>query len=346
MVTTRRAVCERRAKAAVAWFAGLFLLVQLAGGWLLDHAWLALRFPTAARLLAHLDAQHRPADIVLLGSSRFGLGLHGGRIAQVLSQGQPGCKPFVFNASIEAGDAISAEFMLDQMLARGCLPKLAVVEVSPESVNAWNQWMGFHVRRQMRWEDFPGWLMDLGRARQLTRVLGYRFTPLYVHRTHLWKAVARHWAAEGPPQAVANTDPEALTWNEVLGMEPRMTRTRPAAWAMPDRNLRNYATSGASAAALIRMADKCRRHGIDVLLVGVPVTLPHRRLYRPEVETAFLAFVRQLTREHGCRFVDYRATLPDQLFWDNHHLFPEGCEAFSRKLAEEVLLEVWRSQRP
>jgi hypothetical protein len=55
--------------------------------------------------------------------------------------------------------------------------------------------------------------------------------------------------------------------------------------------------------------------------------------------------VEQLTREHGCRFVDFRAAIPDHLFWDNHHLFPAGGEAFSRKLAEEVLLEVWRAKQ-
>lgn len=340
---------HRRAKSAVVWFAALFLLVQLAGSWLLDHAWLPLRFPTAARLLAHLDKHHRPPDIVLLGSSRFGIGLHGGHIAQVLADRQSGCKPFVFNACIEAGDAISAEFMMDAMLARGIRPKLAVVEVSPESVNAWNQWMGHHVRRQMRWGDFPGWVADLTRAHQFTRVLGYRFTPLYVHRAHLWKGAARRWSAEGPPTVPADTDPEALTWSDILGEKLNFPRPRPADWVtqgldLPRRYLRKYATNGASAAALIRIADKCRQHGIEVLLVGVPVTSPHRQLYRPEVETAFLTFMEQLTREHGCRFVDYRATMPDPLFWDNHHLYPEGCEAFSRKLAEEVLLEVWRAK--
>lgn len=342
---------NRRAKATVVWFVVLFLLVQLAGSWLLDNAWLPLRFPTAARLLAHLDTLHRPPDVVLLGSSRFGIGLHGGRIAQVLAERRPGYKPFVFNACIEAGDAISAEFMMDEMLARGIRPKLAVVEVSPESVNAWNQWMGHHVRRQMRWRDFPDWLVDLARSSQLTRVLGYRFTPLYVHRAHLWKAAARWWNAEGPPIASAGSDPEALTWNEVLGVKLDFPRPRPPDWVtlgldLPRRYLKKYATTGASAAALLRIADKCKQLGIDVLLVGVPLTAPHRKLYRPEVETAFLAFIERLTREHGCRFVDYRATMPDHLFWDNHHLYPEGCEAFSRQLAEDVLLEMWRAKQP
>ncbi|MBL8792300.1 MAG: hypothetical protein JNM56_00190 [Planctomycetia bacterium] len=346
-MTTRKLLLDRRAKQSVVWFAGLFLLVQLAGSWLLDHPWLPLRFRTATRLLAHLDANHRRPDVVLLGSSRFGIGLHGGTIAEVLAEGHSGDKPFVFNSCVEAGDAISAEFMFDALLERGVRPQLVVMEVSPETVNAWNLWMNYHMRRQMRWEDFPPWLMDLARAHQHTRVLGYRLTPLYVHRCQLWEAVAQRWRSA--PSFSRDADREAQTWHEVLDVKMTYPRPRPEGALLVGldlvrRYLRQYRTDGASAQALTRIADKCRRHGIEVLLVGVPLTSPHRALYRPEVESAFLAFMDCLTREHGCRFVDYRASMPDDFFYDNHHLYPEGCDAFSRKLATETLRDLWRAK--
>ena len=52
---------------------------------------------------------------------------------------------------------------------------------------------------------------------------------------------------------------------------------------------------------------------------------------------AYTAYVRRLTETYGCRFLDYRDALPDQCFFDVHHLNLEGSHYFMRKLTHEVL---------
>ena len=64
-------------------------------------------------------------------------------------------------------------------------------------------------------------------------------------------------------------------------------------------------------------------------------------MYTPEIDHAFLCRVVDVSRRFDCRFVDYRARIPDDYFLDNHHLHRTGGQYFSRLLAQEVLAPAW-----
>jgi hypothetical protein len=101
--------------------------------------------------------------------------------------------------------------------------------------------------------------------------------------------------------------------------------------------LRGYEISGLAAESLDRLLDRCRDHGIQVILVVPPVTSIQRVEYTPDIESAFRAYVAGLTKRRGLRTLDFRARLPDDLFVDNHHTSAEGARTFSRMLAREAV---------
>jgi hypothetical protein len=93
---------------------------------------------------------------------------------------------------------------------------------------------------------------------------------------------------------------------------------------------------------LERLLDRCRRSGIPVVLVGVPVSSPYQRATTPAIDAAFLEYVHHLEQCYGCSYSDWRTRLADGYFIDGHHANPAGAVFFSRHLAAELLADRWR----
>ncbi|MFL5242988.1 MAG: hypothetical protein ACJ8FY_12845, partial [Gemmataceae bacterium] len=68
-----------------------------------------------------------------------------------------------------------------------------------------------------------------------------------------------------------------------------------------------------------------------------PVTSHHRAIYQPAVDQAFLAYMHKMETTYGCAFYDCRESLPDDLFFDHHHVEWAGTMVFSRLLAKDIL---------
>ena len=353
---------QRRARAALAWAVALFLLAQLTASLLLDYVCPLIRFPSAARVLATARAWGH-VDVVCLGSSRFESGISPPDVSRLLRQDSAEPPVEVLNAAVPCGSPVVFEFLFDRLLQEGARPSLVVVEVSPETLNDHSSWLSMQVRRQLRWDDVPTYLADVWGARELPVLLQTRLLPLYSQRRQIWLAAGdaldRLLApAEEPPLPA----PARVTAVLPLPAEAR----EPAGDTGPGRGLHaltaeqeatsrggaavvrdwlgRYHTGGTAVAALERLARRCREHGMDLVLFGVPVSSFHRQAYTPDVEAAFRAQMDRLTRAGGCRFVDCRDQVPDGLFRDVHHLLPEGGRFFSRKLAHDVLAPVWHAR--
>jgi hypothetical protein len=345
-------------RSVLLWAAGLFVAMQLSASLLLDYAWPLVRFPSARHVLAHLAAEPDRPDIVSLGSSRFEAGIISTEISCLLNQEFRLEPPVVFfNASVPAGDSIAGEFMIHRLLEAGARPKLLLIEISPETLNHYNDWLGLHVRRQLCWHDMPGYFLEVTRSLQLVRWLGERVNPVYYHREELWHVTAEEWQrltgrteskpAPASAEIVADAGP---AWDKLLRPPgtPLLSETaelsRVGAFDVIRRWLRHYRIQGGNVKALERVLRLCRKEGIQVVMIGIPVTQPHRDAYTPEINREYLSFLEGLTRTYGFRFVDYRARVPDNLFVDTHHLSPEGGLYFSRVLTYEVLAPFWHGQ--
>jgi hypothetical protein len=321
--------------------------MQLLGGLLLDHFVLAVRFPEANAIVERSATEGSP-DVVILGSSRF-RGIDVDEIARFLpGDGSP---RRILNASVAAGDPIAADFVFERLLeqGQGATPRRILIEVSPDTLNHRDYWLRYHLQRQITWAELPAYLSDAWAMREIGTLFLSRTVPLYYFRGKIADEVARRWSDESVarperlPKGVRRATAH-VNWDELLCVEPRPLTPRQLALFRagvdhPRRMLADYQTGGNAGAALERVLQRCAARGIQVVLVGAPVTSWYRSTYTPEINAAYHACVTELCRAHGCDFFDYGARVPDYLFVDVHHLSAEGAVYFSRLLARELLCE-------
>lgn len=346
---------SRRGRRALLWAFTVFVLVQLGGGLVLDYIWPELRFPTAYLTFKALQQQAKAPDVMCLGSSRFGAGFAQEQIRDILREETGDTTLTVFNAAIEAGDLVTADFIMEGVLEQGTKPRVVVIEVSPETLARRGEWMGQHVLRQLTWEDVPEHLGDIWRSGNMVRLLSARLLPLHMHRHEICRPVRDHVAALlSPPKKKGkkqSTQPAASTqgvpWEVFMELDQQVANPAKTSAGLPviRRWLKNYSVGGGAGRALERLVQRCREEEVQVILVGVPVTEAHRALYTPEIDHAFLARLVDVSRRYHCRFVDYRGRIPDDYFLDNHHLHRSGGYYFSKLLAQETLAPVLLERR-
>ncbi len=365
---------RRSARRVLLWMLIPTVLLQLVVNLVMDRDRPELRSPHLARVLANVRATPG-ANVVCLGTSRFGMGLSVAEIqTQLRAAGDPSLT--VFNDSVPSGDFDTSDFVLRAMLRKGWRPALAVIEICPEMVNRRNRLLGAHVMPPLTRKSASTYLADLVLSRNLRRLFVERLIPVYRYRRSLWGEVSRGLAkishkvrssqsstrrtalpsrpvsqdGSGEPSygaapahaesaQAARPTAEELYLNGDPSMDPRRLTNenlpRVRTW------LENYRIGGTSSLGLERLLRRCREHGMEVILVAPPVAGCQRALYTPAVENVFVPYMHQLEQAYQCRFVDCRDWVPDELFYDNHHLRPPGQSLFSRQLTRDVLVPRW-----
>jgi hypothetical protein len=355
---------KRRCQSVLLWAVGSFLITHLVGGLLLDYCWPLVRFPSGAAVLDSLSRMPDPR-MVLLGSSRVAIGISQGEVATLVQRQCHLDKPYwIFNAAVPAGDSITMEFLLGELLQRGVKPDWIVVEVSPETLSEYNEWLGVHVRRQLRWDHVPAYLVQTCRAGQGLRLLSARFFSLFFHRQQILEETGTtlsHWfesicprRPDSVPRSLMRNprkpDRGPIDWECLLEPPEREVtrelrdRIEHTAQFQLGRWLRHFRIAGSSPRALESILRLCQQHKIGVLLIRMPVTAAHRSKYTPQMEQEFEAYLTGLLERYPIRSIDCRDWLADGLFVDNHHLHAKGQEHFSRLLTYHVLLPLLQDQ--
>ena len=305
-----------------------FALAQVMAGLLFDHVWPEVRFPFLYRQIAKVEAS-TPPTLVCLGSSRFGTSLLEEDMNRVLREA------YAFNAAVPAGDPLSSEYVLDQLLAHGIRPRTVVIEILPEALNHRICWMKSHVERQLGWEDLPTHFSEIVRTEQLSAYCQGRLFPLYAYRRGVFTFVS-----DKVRQAVRKD--QAATWKRALGDIPTLSPqekqrlTREGLERVTD-NLADYDPNGLATDALVRILTRCRAERIEPILVIAPVSSMHRKLYTPEIEYAFQQKVQEICSRFSCACLDCREVIPDEEFYDNHHASRAGGKLFSEWLMQRLL---------
>ncbi len=357
---------DRRSRTVLVCGLSCFLAVQVLGGLLLDYCWPVLRFPSFADVLSALAMTPAPR-IVFLGSSRFQCGIDQEEAAALVQKRcrLPGPYP-VLNASVPAGDPITAEFLLTQLFRKGVRPEWVVLEISPETLNEYHEWLGIHVRRQLRWEHVPGYLIQTVWSGQGMRFLSARLFAPYLHRDQILRACNVNLFSLSPVPgtrgdnteraAAVRTPPpwdyskDVTDWDQVLRPPHRSVsaKLRKLIQLTTDRQvgrwLAHFRIAGNSPAALERTLQLCQQRHVRVLLLAAPVSSPHRQTCTPAIEQQFQAYLAGLVQKYSCRFADCRDWMQDGHFLDNHHLGAEGRVYFSRLLAYHVLAPLKQDQ--
>ena len=285
----------RRGRRALLWAVAVFALAQFGGGLLLDYVWPELRFPTAHLTFKALQQQPRSPDVMCLGSSRFGAGFQQGNIQEVLRDDTGDAQVTVFNAAIEAGDLVTADYIMEHALNQGVRPRVVVIEVSPETLARRCEWMGQHVLRQLTWADVPDHLGDVWRSENLVRLLSARLLPLYMHRQQICRRTCegveksvQTFLAQAKQKKRKKKTPETVNqgvpWEVFMELDQQVANPAKTSAGLPAvrRALKDYGVGGGSARALERLVKRCRERDIQVVLVGVPVTEAHRACTHPK----------------------------------------------------------------
>jgi hypothetical protein len=348
---SRRAAFGRRSRTAIGWALGLFVVVQVASGLVLDYGTPLIRFPSARSVLGVARQDPTPPSFAFFGSSRTGAAIYHDDLNHILAEpGKP--LPRTISMAVPAADAIAMEFLLDQLLESGPIPKWAVIEVSPETVNAENTWwMSVHVLRQLNWEHVPTHIQAAIKGKAAWPFLEARLVPTYTYRKQIvaeTKETIVDWlpkkeAAGQGPAVTPDPSPVPLNWADLIRAPAKppddqlIENSRVGGQTIIRKSLTPYRVGGLSATALERMLVKCRSAGVRTILLGIPTCSAHRAEYTPAIEDEYDAFVRRLVTEYGCRYVDGRDWVPDTLFLDTLHVDIDGGKLFTRRLAGEVL---------
>jgi hypothetical protein len=337
------------------WGLGVFATVQLAVGLLCDYRWVQVRFPEAAFALAKTQRQaqtrsadRRQASVVCLGSSRLGCGFRPAEIRRGLEECGADFDVRVFNAAVPCGDLLTAEFILQELIAQGTLPNVLVVEISPETIARRNEWLIHDLKRLATWSNLPTYFSSAISSKILRGWYWQsRLLPVYSYRQPLRELA--YLSHAGPPSFLREAPPEeAVRWfaTEDSAAGARINTFAANKWAnltFFQDWLSHYSIGGQPTKALHGLLRCCNQHGIDVVLVAPPVATPMRALYDARLEAAFRQYMENVVKTHRCRFADYRNRCDDKCFTDPYHLHRAGGNKFSRELAREMLSPLLRN---
>ena len=104
--------------------------------------------------------------------------------------------------------------------------------------------------------------------------------------------------------------------------------------------LRNFEVTPRSDRMVRAVIDLCHREGIAVSLLIMAEGSDFRALYSKAAQASIRDYTAGLCREYAIGVIDARDWMPDDAFFDGHHLLPGSAADFSRRLAA-MLEKVW-----
>jgi hypothetical protein len=343
---------RRTAPRAVAWGIALFAAVQLGLG-LAAELYPRIRDPLygdkLVKLQRRLPAEQTPT-VVMLGSSRTGLAFHG-KLAEQVLVAELGRPAMAFNYGVPASGPVTHLVYLNRLLADGVTPDVLVLEVMPSMLidgpgaPLEKNWfyadrLTFAEQETVIRHGFPAG--DV-RERWWKSVL----VPAYTLRFQLMSRISPSWLpwqlrfdwSRGSDECGWGT-----TARQSIGDTGRARRI--------DQARAEYAPllavlypGGPAVRALEELLAVCRDRGIAVRLVLMPEGSAFHGFYGPGVNDRLVAFLNALTDRAGVpRVVDCRGWLPDAAFYDSHHMFAAGAEAFTDRLTREVIAPTLRRE--
>jgi hypothetical protein len=333
----------RRARAAVLAGLAAFAALELGLG-LASELYVRIRDPFYGDKLVKLHAklQARPSRpcVVMLGTSRTGFAFHGTRIEDRLRAA--GRDAAAFNYGVPASGPVTHLLYLRRLLADGVTPDLLLVEVLPsmladrpsgplEGLWVFGDRLTYSELETVERFGFPSEVRSQWRAAT--------FHPWYALRFQLLSRVVQSWVpwhlrfdwSRGSDGSGWGTFPrDAVTPAEQAAGHARAHHEYAPV-------LSDLTPGGPAGAALKELLAVCRERGIPAKLVLMPESTTFRGWYPPAVRERLDVFLRGVCAEYGCELIDARGWLADGAFTDGHHLLRPGAEAFSDRLADDVL---------
>jgi hypothetical protein len=337
-----RLILARRSALALACAVVAFAAGQLALGVAVEHWLPAARDPEYAARVALLRARRAEAPdrplVLVLGSSRVEMGLRAGPVGVTPS----GREALVFNFGMSgAGPQLDLVF-LRRLFAEGVRPDLLVLEVLTPALNQ----PGEHPVEE-NWLD-AGRLRDAERGflghyhsdpgRTLRQWLKGRL-PCVWHRDHLRALLALD------PRDVTGSASSPYGWHSYFEEPTPEQRGRNSDFARGQYagTWGEFRLADGPARALADALAMCRQRDVPVALLLMPEGPTFRAHYPPSMRAGIDAHLRAASDRWGVPLIDARDWLPDEAFYDSHHLTADGATTFTERFERESLPPLLRN---
>jgi hypothetical protein len=99
----------------------------------------------------------------------------------------------------------------------------------------------------------------------------------------------------------------------------------------------NATLANGPAQAVRDLAALCRRERLPFAFLLMPECSQFREMYAPSFRAGLDGLFADIRRGGEFELIDARCWVPDDGFWDGHHLHVEGATVFSDRFAREVL---------
>ncbi len=326
---------SRCTRGTVAWYLFGLLAVQAALGLYIERSAVRLRDPIYADRLARLQRCRRAQPdrplVVVLGSSRSLMGLDAGRVSAA-----PGA-PLVFNFSELAAGPMLEQVFLRRLLADGVRPDLVVLEVVPlhlaTGIGVSGEEVGLSLAR-LSWSEMNG-VAGHYRFPLLTRGrwLLYRGLGGFSSRADLHNALridcpAGSEDSGGDPHGFF-AYPRPSEETRLIGIRDHLRRFGP--------KLARARLAAGPAAAVRDLIGLCRRERLPFVVTFMPECSGLREQHTPAFRAALEGLLAELQAEGAFELIDARTWVPDEGFWDCHHLHTDGARIFTDRFLQEGL---------
>jgi hypothetical protein len=333
---------DRLRRAELLWYLAGFLAVQAALAVGVEWLWPRVRDPEfdckERRLYRRLAGLPERPLVVGLGSSRMRMALE----AQRLTLSPFGPPELVFNLGVPASGPMMELTCLRRLLAGGARPDIVLIEVMP---NYFNEHDGYPLEERH---------LDGARltAAEVARLAPYyhgperlllpwcaaRLLPSFRHQAEVREALGLDRPADHPPPGPYDgMDHYGFQPHYTTLTEERRERFTLQALAQYRNTYDDFHLDPRPCQALRDLLELCRRQGIDAALIVMPESSRFRALCPEPMRAQVDAFVEGLRREFNLPLIDAGNWVPDELFWDGHHLLPTGAGLFMRRFECETL---------
>jgi hypothetical protein len=324
--------------------AGFFLAFQVGLNLVLNDWAAGSCDPEFAAKLAHLRAcRTRTPDrpvVLFLGSSRTFFGLRPDQLPSRLTvDGRP---PLVFNFGLSGfGYPVCELLCLRRILDAGIQPDWLCVEILPAwlmadryadaDVNLLLRASSRDVPTLRRYWERPG--------SALWRWWRNRVVPAYSFRIVLQESIVPSWIPSALRATRTVYDQDEQGWfirPDRFTPEQKERQTRDVRAGFEEM-LKDLHVSRTSDQALREILELCRSRGIQAALYIMPEAKFFQSWYSASSRQRTDSYVAGLAAEYRVPLFDARDWVPEDDFYDGHHLSVHGATVFTRRLAEEAL---------
>lgn len=286
------------------------------------------------------EAPDRPL-VLMLGSSRTDWAFQAGRLSGL--PGPQGKPLLAYNFGVPTTGPMHEALYLNDLLDKGIRPRLVLVEFVSTHLN--------QSRRGILSEErftIPCWLNAhqlfflrpyLSNKRRATvEWLEARLMPWYGYRWHIHEHVqGKHSLVRAWDQARQPMD----GWGcRQIFDDPNTPEFRLRRWTgafeMYGETLRRFHVGSGPLQSMHDLLARCRREGVPVALVVMPVTKEFESLYNPEGRAELRNALAELQEQYGAAILDGRDWLDREDFDDGHHVIRSGAEKFTSRMIAEV----------